>query len=177
MWGRSLVSPALIIKGPCPARGFTLVELVVVMILVGILAVVAIPRLSGVASVNASGFADRLIESVRYAQKQAIAKRRNVCITFAAGSASFRFASIAGSPQTCDTDLTGPGGQSPYTVAPQSSSVVTISAFPASFGFDAQGRSINTVTGAPLATVQVITVSGDGSSSFSVEPDTGYVHT
>jgi MSHA pilin protein MshC len=161
-------------------RGFTLVELVVVMVLLGILAMVAVPRLSGIgiASFNSMGFADRLIESVRYAQKQAIAKRRNVCITFSSGSASFTFASIGGATQPCNTNLTGPGGQNPYTVVPETISAVTISAFPSNFGFDAQGRSIDTTTGATLSAVQLITITGtDGSRTFSIEPDTGYAHT
>lgn len=158
-------------------RGFTLVELVVVLILVGVLAVVAIPRFRGVASFNTMGFTDRVMESLRYAQKQAIAKRRNVCAAFTATTVTFTFASAAGSAAACNTNLTGPAGQSPFAIAPENKSVVTFAAVPAGLTFDALGRPIVTATGVPLAAVLVITVSGDIARAFSVEPETGYVHT
>ena len=158
-------------------RGFTLVELIVVLILVGVLAVIAIPRFTGVASFNTTGFTDRVMASLRYAQKQAIAKRRNVCVAFTATTVSFTFASTAGSVSACNTNLTGPAGQNPFSIAPENQSVVTFAAVPAGLTFDALGRPIVTATGLPLAAAQVITVSGDISRAFSVEPETGYVHT
>lgn len=158
-------------------RGFTLVELVVVIILVGVLAVVAIPRFRGVSSFNAMGFTDRVKESLRYAQKQAIAKRRNVCVAVnAAGtSVAFTYANAAGSAVACGPALIGPAGQNPFVVTAERAGAV-ISPAPLSFGFDALGRPINTATGVPLAAVQVITVTGDTARAFSVEPETGYVH-
>jgi MSHA pilin protein MshC len=147
--------------------GFTLVEMVVVLILVGILAVVAIPRLVGIGSYDTLGFYDRVASGLRYAQKQAIAKRRNVCATFAATSVTFTFAAVAGAAQPCDTNLVGPGGQSPYTLSPQSSGVA-FTATPANFSFDALGRP---------STAQTISITGDGIRTLSVEPETGYVRT
>jgi MSHA pilin protein MshC len=164
-------------------RGFTLVELIVVLIVVGILAVIAIPRFTGVGAYNNMGYTDRVMESLRYAQKQAIAKRRNVCVVFDAATTTvtFRFASAAGSAINCDTNLTGPAGQTVFSVTPESKSVVTFSASPGSFAFDALGRPIAStsagVVGTALSVVQVITITGEGSRSFSVEPETGYVHT
>lgn len=156
--------------------GFTLVELVVVLILVGVLAVVAMPRFRGVASFNTMGFTDRVMESLRYAQKQAIAKRRNVCVAFASAAVSFTFASTAGSASPCNTALTGPAGQNPFSIAPENKSVVTFATVPPGITFDALGRPIVTATGLPLAAAQIITVSGDTARVFSVEPETGYVH-
>lgn len=158
-----------------PARGFTLVELIVILIIVGIIAVVAIPRLRGVAAFNTQGYTDRVMESLRYAQKQAIAKRRNVCVAFTASSVSFTYASVGGSGAACDTNLSGPAGQNPYVEVPENKSVVTFSPVPAGLTFDALGRPL--AAGVPLAAVQVITISGEGNRTFSVEPDTGYVHT
>ena len=159
-------------------RGFTLVELIVVLIVVGILAVVAIPRFTGVAAFNTMGFTDRVMSSLRYAQKQAIAKRRNVCVAFPSNTTvNFTFASAPGSASACDTNLTGPAGQNPFSIAPESKSVVTFATVPAGLTFDALGRPIVTTTGLPLAAAQVITINGDISRAFSVEPETGYVHT
>ena len=159
-------------------RGFSLVELIVILIMVGVLAVIAIPRFTGVASFNAMGFTDRVMASLRYAQKQAIAKRRNVCVNVnvAGTSVTFTYANVAGSAAACGTALTGPAGENPYVVTPERTGAVVTPA-PLVFGFDALGRPINTATGVPLAGVQTITVTGDIARVFSVEPETGYVHT
>ena len=148
-------------------HGFTLVELVVIIILVGILAVVAIPRLTGIGSYDTLGFYDRVASGLRYAQKQAIAKRRNVCATFSATSVTFSFASAAGSAQPCNANLVGPAGQSPYTLAPEGSGIA-FTATPANFSFDALGRP---------STGQIISITGDGTRTLTVEPETGYVRT
>ena len=65
-------------------RGFTLVELVIIMIIVGILAVAAMPRFADRTDFDARGFYDGTLSALRYAQKSAIAQRRNVCVAFSA---------------------------------------------------------------------------------------------
>jgi MSHA pilin protein MshC len=79
------------------------ISFAVAILMVGVLAVVAIPRFTGVASFNAMGFTDRAMASLRYAQKQAIAKRRNVCVNVnAAGTTvTFTYANAAGSAAAC----------------------------------------------------------------------------
>jgi len=52
--------------------GFTLIELVMVIVLLGILAVYAAPKLGSISTVKASAFADKLRADIRYAQTLAM---------------------------------------------------------------------------------------------------------
>ena len=62
------------------SRGFTLIELTVVIVLVAILAIVAMARLTGVDSFQVQGFADSARSTVRFAQKVAVAQRLVVVV-------------------------------------------------------------------------------------------------
>ena len=72
--------------------GFTLIELITVLILVGILAVTALPRMFDRNTFESRGFFDETKSILRYAQKSAIAQRRDVCVTFAGTGAALRIA-------------------------------------------------------------------------------------
>ncbi|MEZ7912410.1 MAG: prepilin-type N-terminal cleavage/methylation domain-containing protein [Propionivibrio sp.] len=65
-------------------RGFTLVELVVILIVLGILAVVAIPRFFDNAF-SERGVHDGAKAAIQHARKVAVASRRYVCAAVAAG--------------------------------------------------------------------------------------------
>ena len=81
-------------------RGFTIVELIMVMIIVGILAAVAASRFFDNTSFQSRGFADQVQATLRFAQKEAIAQHRFVCVAFTTNSITL----------TINTTATCPGG-------------------------------------------------------------------
>ncbi len=160
------VGPAGLGKRWC-ACGFTLIELVMVMVVVAVLAVFVAPRLVSLADFNARGFHDETASLLRFAQKSAIAQRRPVCVVFAAAGATLRIdadRNSATGSAGCEADLTGPRGESPGSLAARGS--VQYTTTPATVVFDGLGS--------PGAGV-VITVAGAG-RSITVEAATGYVH-
>jgi MSHA pilin protein MshC len=143
------------------SRGFTMVELILVMVIAGILAAVAIPRLVGKNSFDTRGFTDQLASTVRFAQKLAIAQRTPVFVQFTATKATLCY--DAG----CASFAPGPGGEKPYTVTAPSGVVITP---PAVLQFDASGGT------STLAAQLDIQVNGAGAYHVLVERETGYVH-
>jgi MSHA pilin protein MshC len=150
--------------------GFTLVELLMVMVLVGIMASVALPNLSNVMATQSPGYRDQMMATINYARKIAVSQRRYVCVSIA--STSITLTSDAGLPVnhtsgTCPKALALPSGGNVIT-APKN-----VTASPAvSIEFDAQGRP---VTGAP-ATITITDASTGQTPALIVEAESGYVH-
>jgi MSHA pilin protein MshC len=118
-------------------RGFTLIELIMVIVILGVLAVYAAPRMFNSGDFYARGFHDETLGYLRYAQKTAIAQRRTVCVTFATSSVTL---AIASSPSTfncaaADT-LYGPKGESPVTLTARPGVSYSTTLAPADFNFD-----------------------------------------
>lgn len=155
--------------------GFTLIELIVTLILLGILSVYALPRLLAPSDFYAFGFHGETLSYLRYAQKTAIAQRRTVCVAFSASSVTL---TIAANPATYDCAtvgvLQGPQGES-GTVTLNARPGVSYSSVPTNFYFDGLGRPITSAgTGTPQSTQTILVNSV--TRSITVETATGYVH-
>ena len=94
---------------PTPSKmsGFTLVELITVIVLVGILAVAALPRFFDQNVFESRGFFDESKSLLRYGQKVAVAQRRTVCVALGGTGVALTIASAANAG-ACDTPLALP---------------------------------------------------------------------
>jgi len=138
-----------------------MVELILVMVIAGILAAVAVPRMIGRNSFDTRGFADQLAATVRFAQKLAVAQRTDVYVSLTANDATLCY------DVACAALAPGPGGEKPYTITAPGG--VAIASPVAALGFDAGGR--------PNPNIAVdIQVNGTGTHHVRVEQETGYVH-
>src|SRR5918999_1936112 len=121
-------------RRPSRSHGFTLGELVLTIVLMGILAAIAIPRLMSSKGFTSRGFYDEAQAVVRYAQKTAIAWRRPIVVCVAANKVRAISNPDCGAPQPVMHPVSG--GELKTSDAPEG---VTLSPV-GSFSFDSAGR-------------------------------------
>ena len=136
------------------SKGFTLIELVTVILLLGILSVFALPRFFNLDGYQTRAAYDEVVGAVRYAQKLAVASGCPVRVQLAAGGYSLQ------QRADCDTGIFADiSADHPVS----SSNFDSVALSPTDFTFDAMGRSSKEVD------IDV------GDLSFNVVADTGYV--
>lgn len=148
-------------------RGFTVVELIMVTVILGVVAAYAAPRLLNLSDFYARGFHDETLGYLRYAQKTAIAHRRTVCIAFSANTLTLTLAAHS-SATTCTLPLNGSTGSNTLTAR----SGTGYTPIPTAFGFNALGQPIN--GSGTLVSTQTIKIAT--TTDITVESNTGYVH-
>lgn len=143
-----------------------MVELVVVLVVVGIMAAIAVPRLSGLSEYRALAFRDAVANGLRYAQKTATSHRRIVCANFTATTVTLTISANA----QCDTALPLPNGVAILN-SPDATNVNFGAMPPATLFFQTEGR----ITSDAANTVPVSVTLAMGGQTVAIEGTTGYV--
>lgn len=194
----------------CPPRldgerssdgGFTLVELVGVLLIIAILVVVVMPRIVDRTTYDARAFLDQTKAAVRYAHKLAIAGNRSVFVNFASSRIALCFDAACSSPVNSPSGNSGsaetlaacgnnrswfceavPANLSYTAVDASTNSYVAPTA---SLFFNSLGRPFRTGDGMAVSTfttpltVSITEIPSTPTSTtrtFVIEPETGHVH-
>ena len=141
-------------------RGYTMVELIVVMLLITILSALALPRLLDRGTLNERGFRDQLKTMLEHGRRVATVQERDVCVLI--GPAQARAVYTAAGACSVALPVAEPAGQAPF-VLPVPAGVVPAGAL--LVRFNARGQPV------PNA-IQIITL---GSLALNVSRETGFV--
>ena len=146
--------------------GFSLVELIVIILLLGILSAVAIPRFFDLRVFQQRGFFDETVSAVRYAQKLAVGSGCDVQVTLGSAGYSLRQRSSCDTTSAFTLVVPHPSKGSAFAAAPPAG--VSLSA--ATIVFTPLGQAVNTAR-----TTTDFNGLNVGGKTFHVIGETGYV--
>ncbi|MBK6638244.1 MAG: type II secretion system protein [Rhodocyclaceae bacterium] len=156
--------------------GFTMVELVMVIVILGILAAVAIPRMD-TSGYRALEFRDKTVAALRYAQKTATSHRRLVCATLTDTSVTLDIVTSQGATAcgTGNTDLPLPGSASNQVVSGDATNARLTTGYPSPIYFQSDGRVTTDGPGTSVIAGSSATLSIAGMDSITIAGATGSV--
>jgi MSHA pilin protein MshC len=140
--------------------GFTLIELIMVIVMLGVLAVFAAPRIFNTGDFTQRGFHDETMSLLRYAQKTAIAQRRTVCVALNPTGVTLTMDTGTTPDGVCDAPLNPPN-------TPRGGTDLAASLSPSPLMFTALGGTNQTAA---------LSITIGNANPITVEAATGYVH-
>jgi MSHA pilin protein MshC len=171
------------------ATGFTIVELVMVIVMVGILGTMAAARFIDTQDIGVPAYAEEARGLMRFGQRLAIAQNRPIWVSLSAGKVALCYDSscaskvqAAGGANSGRSTTTAAAACGNATWACEGQPVgITVAAGTSVFAFDAKGRPYNSsddiTSDSSSFNTLTVTVSGGGSTAtVTVEKETGYVH-
>lgn len=171
-------------------RGFTMIELIAVLIIIGVLGAIAATRYFDRTSFDADTFTDQTRAMLRYGQKLAVAQNRNVFVRLDGKSVALCFdddctpadrivAPSGANSGSAETRKFCGNSASWFCEAAPSGISYSTTGTAALFRFDALGKPFAASDGEAVSSFvkAVVTIGGDGATrTVTVEPETGYVH-
>lgn len=146
-----------------------MVELIGVMVLLGVVAAVALPKMDGAMALRGPAWRDQVLASLRSAHSLAQGHRRLVCAVLATGVVTLSIASV-NPASSCNTALTGADGSAAYA---SESSGIALSVSPAgTVYFQPDGRITHDGAGTRLLNASV---SVDSEAVIVLVGDTGHI--
>lgn len=152
-----------------PRRGFTLVELIAVVLLLAALSVVVLPRLGQSLSLRDAAWRDQVLAGLQQARSLAAGHRRLVCATVATGE--LRLAIAGTNPaSSCNQNLAGADGDARWA---HDASGLAVTVSPAgTLYFQPDGRITSDGAG---ATPVDVSIGIAGQPAISLRGVTGHV--
>jgi prepilin-type N-terminal cleavage/methylation domain-containing protein len=159
---------------PHVQRGFTMLELVVVIVILGAMSIYVAPRLNLGLDIRNDAWLDQVTSAVRFARDTAVSHRRLVCMTVGASSVSLRIAST-NPASSCDTDLAGPDGTAAFISDIGGSGSLTISPVNGGLVYFQPNGKITTNGAGTTLTNRTIYMDDTPGEFITLYPETGHV--
>ena len=158
-------------------QGFTLIEMVMTMIIIGVLAVFVIPNMGSIKAFEDVAYQDKVRSALQFARASAVAQRRKVCVQLANNDLALSIDTVTPEASTTSCAV---ASALPRTLAMPSPdrgcdaankvchpSGVTLTATVDAISFNPLGQPSQPVT---------YTLTGQAAVTITVEAETGYVH-
>ena len=150
-------------QGPGRRRGFTVIELVMTVVILGVLAAQVWPRFADRRAFDTRGFSDQTRAAVQYARKVAMASGRNVQVAASGTTLALTMATARGRDAACTVAVANPATGADYVLTA-----------PEETGYGGALSLVFHADGTPSAAGALI-VQGTRDVTIRIDGTTGYV--